>query len=279
MFNFGLFPRRFGGNHKITGASINLGSTRGIGSSTRIVNFCQRTKNPYECLYGNPQYTVTYSGNGNTGGTIPVDSLSPYKYGLTVTVLGNTGSLIKTGYTFNGWNTNANGTGTSYLPAATFTINANTILYAQWASWFPLIDSGTTINGLNGLCYSIAISGTKVYVGGSFTLSGGNTANNIAVWDTVTSTWSALGSGLNSICYTIAISTTNIYAGGQFTTAGSNPANYISVWDTNTSTWSALGSGLNNSCNTIAISGTNVYAGGQFTSAGGNSANYIAVYF
>ena len=54
MFNFGLFPRRLGGNHKITGASINLGSTRGIGSSTRIVNFCQKTKNPYECLYGNP---------------------------------------------------------------------------------------------------------------------------------------------------------------------------------------------------------------------------------
>jgi hypothetical protein len=53
MFNFGLFPRRLGGNHKITGASINLGSTKGIGSSTRIVNFCQKTKNPYECLNGN----------------------------------------------------------------------------------------------------------------------------------------------------------------------------------------------------------------------------------
>ena len=54
MFSFGLFPRRFGGNHKITNASINLGSTRGIGSKTRIVNFCQKTKNPYECLYGIP---------------------------------------------------------------------------------------------------------------------------------------------------------------------------------------------------------------------------------
>ena len=38
----GLFARRFGGNHRIVRASFNLGSTRGIGSVTRIVNFCQR---------------------------------------------------------------------------------------------------------------------------------------------------------------------------------------------------------------------------------------------
>ena len=52
MFNFGLFPRRFGGNHKISAASVNLGSTKGLGSSTRIVNYCNKTKNPYKCLIG-----------------------------------------------------------------------------------------------------------------------------------------------------------------------------------------------------------------------------------
>jgi|LakMenEpi03Aug12_release.lakeMendotaPanAssembly.Ray.scaffolds.fasta_scaffold182980_3 hypothetical protein len=52
MFSSGLFPRRFGGNHTIVAASINLGSTKGLGSSTRIVNYCSRTKNPYNCLYG-----------------------------------------------------------------------------------------------------------------------------------------------------------------------------------------------------------------------------------
>ena len=34
---------------------------------------------------------------------------SNYLAGATVTVLGNTGSLVKTGYTFTGWNTAANG--------------------------------------------------------------------------------------------------------------------------------------------------------------------------
>jgi uncharacterized repeat protein (TIGR02543 family) len=74
---------------------------------------------------------LIYAGNGNTGGTAPVDPLSPYPNGATVTVLG-AGTLARTGYTFNGWNTSANGSGTNYAPAATFTINANTTLYARW---------------------------------------------------------------------------------------------------------------------------------------------------
>jgi hypothetical protein len=48
---------------------------------------------------------VTYNGNGNTGGTAPVDSIN-YKDGDTVTVLGNTGNMIKTNYTFLGWSVN-----------------------------------------------------------------------------------------------------------------------------------------------------------------------------
>jgi uncharacterized repeat protein (TIGR02543 family) len=64
-----------------------------------------------------------------------VDGSSPYDENDTVTVLGNTGSLVKTGYTFDGWNTAADGSGTDYAPAATFQMPAsNTTLYAQWAA-------------------------------------------------------------------------------------------------------------------------------------------------
>ena len=63
---------------------------------------------------------------------MPVDS-GPYLAGATVTVLGNTGSLVKTGYTFTGWNTAANGSGTSYIAGNTFTMgSSNVTLYAQW---------------------------------------------------------------------------------------------------------------------------------------------------
>ena len=80
-----------------------------------------------------PTYTVSYDGNGNTGGSAPVDASSPYTVNTSVTVLDNTGGLVKTSYTFDGWNTLANGNGTAYAPAATFNIVANVTLYAQWA--------------------------------------------------------------------------------------------------------------------------------------------------
>ena len=79
-------------------------------------------------------YTVTYDGNGAGSGSAPVDS-GNYLAGATVTVLGNTGSLVKTGYTFTGWNTAANGSGTSYIAGNTFTMgSSNVTLYAQWTS-------------------------------------------------------------------------------------------------------------------------------------------------
>jgi uncharacterized repeat protein (TIGR02543 family) len=79
-------------------------------------------------------YTVTYNGNNNTTGTNPVDGSSPYSSGSSVTVSGNTGSpvLAKTGYQFSGWNTAADGSGTNYVGGNTFTINSDTILYANW---------------------------------------------------------------------------------------------------------------------------------------------------
>lgn len=80
-------------------------------------------------------YTVTYAGNGSTGGTVPVDDSSPYAAGDTVTVMANTGTLVKSGYTFAGWNTAADGTGTAYLPAATFDMPAHEVtMFAQWQS-------------------------------------------------------------------------------------------------------------------------------------------------
>ena len=82
--------------------------------------------------YTGPTYAVTYSGNGNTGGSVTADTNSPYMPGATVTVLGNTGSLARTNYTFAGWNTAADGRGTSYSAGSSFTISSATTLYAQW---------------------------------------------------------------------------------------------------------------------------------------------------
>lgn len=82
----------------------------------------------------NATYTVTYNGNGNTGGAAPMDS-SSYEQDTTVTILGNTGSLAKTGYTFEGWNTAADGKGTDYKAGDTLAMgNSNITLYAKWTA-------------------------------------------------------------------------------------------------------------------------------------------------
>jgi uncharacterized repeat protein (TIGR02543 family) len=75
--------------------------------------------------------TVTYNGNTNTGGIVPIDGSSPYITGDTV-IVKDTESLTKTGYTFANWNTSEDGSGTGYSPTSTFLVNSNTILYAQW---------------------------------------------------------------------------------------------------------------------------------------------------
>jgi uncharacterized repeat protein (TIGR02543 family) len=96
-------------------------------------------------------YTVTYNGNTNTSGNVPTDSSSPYASNSTVTVKGNTGSpvLAKSGFTFAGWNTEANGSGTSYSQGNTFAINANIILYARWTS-IPPPSAPTLLSSVGG---------------------------------------------------------------------------------------------------------------------------------
>ena len=77
-------------------------------------------------------YTITYYGNNNTGGSTAA-SAHTYDEPKNLTVNGFT----RTDYTFAGWNTQANGSGTSYSNGQSVTNLRNTAgnvdLYAQWA--------------------------------------------------------------------------------------------------------------------------------------------------
>lgn len=77
---------------------------------------------------------VTYDGNGNTGGTAPTDANNPYTIGDEVTVLSCPNTLVKTGKVFGCWNTQPDGLGTDYAPAATFNISGDITLYAKWVN-------------------------------------------------------------------------------------------------------------------------------------------------
>lgn len=73
-------------------------------------------------------YTVTYDGNTHTGGAAPGATTATGSQ----TVLTNSGTLAKSGYTFAGWNTSPNGTGATYAPGSSIIPVSNVTLYALW---------------------------------------------------------------------------------------------------------------------------------------------------
>lgn len=98
-------------------------------SQTSTGDYCDVAATSATITVSNPTYTVTYTTTGSSSGTAPTDSNSPYESGSTVTVKGNTGSLVKTGYVFLGW---SDGNSNNYAPGETFTISTNTTLSPIW---------------------------------------------------------------------------------------------------------------------------------------------------
>ena len=77
-------------------------------------------------------YSVIFDGNGNTSETMENQS---FVYGTSQNL--NENLFVRTGYTFTGWNTEADGSGTSYGNSAsvnnlTTEHNGTVVLYAQW---------------------------------------------------------------------------------------------------------------------------------------------------
>jgi len=193
-----------------SGASYSSGATFVMGSAN-VTLYAQWT--------ALPTYTVTYDGNGATGGAVPVDQ-GKYTAGATVTVLGNAGSLVDTGYTFAGWNTAANGSGTSYAPGATFVMgSANVTLYAQWTA-LPTYSVIYNANGATG--GAVPVDPGKYASGVTVTVLGNtgslvNTGYTFAGWNTA-----ANGSGVSyAPGGTFVMGSTNVTLYAQWTLAGS----------------------------------------------------------
>ncbi|MDH6365880.1 MULTISPECIES: InlB B-repeat-containing protein [unclassified Breznakia] len=76
-------------------------------------------------------YNITYNGNGQTAGSKPIDINAPYKGSEKATILGQ-GTLLKDGFEFVGWNTQADGRGITYQPDQVVQFDGDVTLYAQW---------------------------------------------------------------------------------------------------------------------------------------------------
>ena len=159
--------------------------------------------------------TLSYDANGGTGSMNPVTG----NEGSTVTIAES--GFTRSGYTFTGWNTQADGKGTSYKAGDSFTLaGKDTVLYAQWSKNAPVqvklsydANGGTgsmnPVTGNEGSTVTIAESGftrsgytftgwntqadgkgTSYKAGDSFTLAGKDTV--------LYAQWSKKGSGKHS---------------------------------------------------------------------------------
>jgi len=127
------------GNLVRTGYTFNGWNTQADGLGTDYAAGSNYTINAALTLYAKwtlDTYPVTYNGNSNTGGTAPNNQTKTY--GVNLSLASNSGNLVRTGYTFNGWNTQADGLGTDYAAGSNYTTNAALTLYAKWSVAPPL---------------------------------------------------------------------------------------------------------------------------------------------
>lgn len=101
----------------------------------------------FTAVYAVSKYTVTFHGNGgkiDNGSENGLDNydISSVNQGSTVTLP----SVSRKGYTFVGWNTAANGSGSEFT--ASTAVNADTEVYAIWTPDYRIdLYNGTTLVG------------------------------------------------------------------------------------------------------------------------------------
>jgi len=132
----------------------------------------------------NPVFTVTYDGNGNTGGEAPVDG-NRYEEGMYATALGP-GTLTKSGATFASWNTAADGSGTDVDVGMTFAMAAyDVVLFARWTV-NPVYAVSYHGNGSTG--GTAPVDGARYEAGMSVTVMGAGSllkaGSNFSGWNT-----------------------------------------------------------------------------------------------
>ena len=168
-----------------------------------------------------PIYSVTYNGNGNGSGAVPVDG-TQYLSNQFVIVKGNTGALTKTGFTFIGWNTLANESGVFYVSNQIFTIGgANVTLYADWALTYTVTYTGNGSTGGN------PPSDPILYTNGQTVTVLGNTGNLVMNSDKFTE-WNTIGNG-----------TGNAYQTGNTFAMGNTNVTLFAIWSNTNSFWGA----------------------------------------
>lgn len=243
----------------VSGTTVSASATPSTGykfikwtAGSAATSTSASTANPYSfaltantTLYAQAElktYTISYNANGGSG----APSAQTKTHGTNLTL--SSTAPTRTGYTFAGWNTKSDGSGTSYAAGASFTTNADTTLYAKWTvhvltvkynanggtqgsgasytlPYTTTANYGSNYNGTNGL-YDIT----------TFKLS--KTGYSATDWNTNTS-----GTGITIDCTTSYTAQALATACDKNLGAGNVTLNFYPRWVANTYTVSYDGNG------------------------------------
>ena len=163
------------------------------------------------CIRSTPgTLTINFDGNGSTGGSTASQQIAA---GNSASL--NANGFTRNGYAFTGWNTAADGSGTSYADGADYIVtpatgNTTVTLYAQWKSQvnyiqdFTLADcqaqasngNVTVVDRRDDNEYTVRYINEACWMTQNLRLSGGRTLTSAD--SNVTRNWSFPGTSLES---------------------------------------------------------------------------------
>jgi hypothetical protein len=147
-------------------------------------------------------------------------------------------------------------------------LNASNII--AWTSGFAGFDWMSLGIGTNDTIRALLLHENKLYIGGDFTLSEGESAPHVAMYDLITGSWSDMGA-LDGDVHALVLYNNSIYAGGKFT-------GFVARW--NGSVWEDIGQGFlyGQGVRTLEVWNDKLAIGGNFELATGALRKNAAAY-
>ena len=125
--------------------------------------------------------------------------------------------------------------------------------------------------------HAIVLSGSTVYVGGSFTSIGGQQRRGIAALNASTGQATSWNPNASNWVRAIAIKGTTVYVGGRFTSIGGQSRNALAAIDVATGNATAWNPTLYGEVHAMVAGDTSIFVGGAFiTIAGGQEKSWLA---
>jgi hypothetical protein len=133
--------------------------------------------------------------------------------------------------------------------------------------------------GADGQVWGIAQVGGTIFIGGAFTMVGGQPRNNLAAIDVSTGSVTSWDPNTNGVVYALAVgSDGSIYAGGKFDTVGGLTRKQLVKLDNDTgavnTSWRPKAA--NGVVRALAVGNGQVYLGGTFLKVNGTPRNRLA---